>query len=395
MKGIIEVKKLAYDSCVGCKVCETICPVQAIVMKRNQEGFEMPEIIQESCIDCKKCEKVCPALNKKEIESKELIYAARCKDKEILLNSSSGGAFSVLAQKALEVGGVVYGVVFSSDYRTAVYARATTLREIEAMRGSKYVEASITQNLIMQFLEDVTSGKTILFTGTGCQINGLQNLCKIKKHDTKNVIWVDFYVCSGKVSSLLWQSECDRTSEKGKLEQVSFRSKKRGWQNFGILMKINSKICYKDFLLHHWNKFLGSSNAKRKSCLKCKYSQKESNADISIGDFWESAVLPKEWNDNLGVSVVSVNTDKGIGFFDGLKEIEYKQVKISRHNPKEKTVDLIERDKFWKIYHNEGYNKLCEKYAKIGWKDKILFGVIRPILIKTKLLSVIKKRKKC
>lgn len=379
--------------CVGCKACENVCPVQAIVMKRNQEGFEYPEILEERCIKCKKCEMVCPALQKEDKERLEKIYAARCNDKKILLESSSGGVFSILAKNTLQLNGVVYGSVFSKDYRKVMYTRAVNLKDIEPMRGSKYVESFITQELIGQFIQDVNSGKKVLFTGTGCQISGLQNICRSKRINTQNVIWVDFYVCSGKVSSLLWEAECDKISKKGKLQQVNFRSKKRGWQNFSIDLKIDNKHYYKDFLLHPWSKFLGSSYSRRKSCLQCKYSQKDSKADISIGDFWNAKVLPKNWNDNLGVSIVSVNTQNGFKFFEELTGIEYQKVELEREKFSKENESESEREAFWRTYYEEGYMNLCHKYAKIGFKEKVLFGVIRPILIKTNLLSVIKKRK--
>lgn len=379
--------------CVGCKVCENVCPVQAIVMKRNQEGFEYPEILQERCIGCKKCEKVCPALQKEDKESYEKVYAARCSDKQILLESSSGGVFSVLAQNTLRLNGVVYGTVFSKDCRKVMYARAVNLKDIEPMRGSKYVESLITQELIKQFIEDIDSGKKVLFTGTGCQIIGLQNLCKMKRIDIRNVMWVDFYECSGKVSPILWEAEWERISEKGKIQQINFRSKKRGWKNYSVSVKIDSRFYYTDFLLHPWSKLFGSSYSRRKSCLQCKYSQKDSKADLSIGDFWNAKVLPKNWNDNLGVSIVSVNTQNGFKFFEELTGIEYQKVELKRENTSKENENESEREIFWRTYHEEGYRELCRKYAKIGFKEKILFGVIRPVLIKTNLLSVIKKRK--
>ena len=379
--------------CVGCKVCENVCPVQAIVMKRNQEGFEYPEILEERCIKCKKCETVCPALQKEDKKSFKNIYAARCSDKKILLESSSGGVFSILAKNTLQLNGVVYGSVFSQDYRKVMYTRAVTLKDIEPMRGSKYVESFITQEVIEQLMEDITAGRKVLFTGTGCQINGLQNLCREKRINTQNVIWVDFYVCSGKVSSVLWEAECDRIGAKGRLQHVNFRSKKTGWQDFSIDMKIDNKHYYKAFLLHPWSKFLGSSYARRKSCLQCKYSQKDSKADISIGDFWNAKVLPENWDDDLGVSVVSVNTQNGLRFFKELTGLEYQKVELERETASKKNEIESEREAFWRTYCEEGYIDLCHKYAKIGFKEKILFGVIRPILIKTNLLSVIKKRK--
>ena len=48
------------EDCCGCGACLQICPVQAIQMKEDVEGFEYPEISEEKCRRCKFCQKVCP-----------------------------------------------------------------------------------------------------------------------------------------------------------------------------------------------------------------------------------------------------------------------------------------------------------------------------------------------
>ena len=39
-----------------------ICPKNAIVMRRDEEGFLYPRIDEEACIGCGLCEKRCPAV---------------------------------------------------------------------------------------------------------------------------------------------------------------------------------------------------------------------------------------------------------------------------------------------------------------------------------------------
>lgn len=53
------------EYCCGCGSCKNSCPVNAIAMKANFEGFLMPEINKEICINCDKCDKVCPYENTK------------------------------------------------------------------------------------------------------------------------------------------------------------------------------------------------------------------------------------------------------------------------------------------------------------------------------------------
>ncbi|HAT4246484.1 TPA: 4Fe-4S dicluster domain-containing protein [Clostridium perfringens] len=47
------------SECCGCSACFSICPVQAIDMIMDKNGFYYPEITKEQCIKCYKCLKVC------------------------------------------------------------------------------------------------------------------------------------------------------------------------------------------------------------------------------------------------------------------------------------------------------------------------------------------------
>ena len=48
------------EECCGCTACYSICPMNAISMVEDEEGFEYPFIDQEKCICCYKCVGVCP-----------------------------------------------------------------------------------------------------------------------------------------------------------------------------------------------------------------------------------------------------------------------------------------------------------------------------------------------
>lgn len=47
------------DSCCGCGACFNICPVEAIRMEPDAEGFLYPVVDPEKCIRCYRCETVC------------------------------------------------------------------------------------------------------------------------------------------------------------------------------------------------------------------------------------------------------------------------------------------------------------------------------------------------
>lgn len=53
------------ESCCGCSACFSICPVQAIKMTPDREGFLYPNIDSDLCIRCFKCISVCAFKNDK------------------------------------------------------------------------------------------------------------------------------------------------------------------------------------------------------------------------------------------------------------------------------------------------------------------------------------------
>lgn len=385
-----NVNCVEENQCVGCKACEAICPVSAIKMEKSDEGFEYPAILDELCINCGKCVAFCPALQScaQNINPVKKIYAARCLQEEVLLKSSSGGIFGVLSEHCIEQKGVVYGVAFDENY-CVEYVRGETYTDINRMRGSKYVDAFMPEDLIQIFLSDVGGGRQILFSGTSCQIAGMKAVCEERKLKDDNIIWVDFFECSGKVSRLLWEGECQIYKKSGILEAVSFRDKTNGWKAFSMYQCISGKGFHTDFLLSRWSKFLGSAFSRRLPCLNCQYSGGRCGADISIGDFWNRSglriTMPKKWKDNKGLSIVQVNTDKGAALFYDVEDcMDYMEVQHSDNSKKgnKRVIDYEGRKQFWDVFNRHGYEELCNQYANVTWKEKILLGKIRPLLIK-------------
>ena len=48
------------EECCGCTACYSICPMSAISMCEDEEGFDYPTIDEEKCVKCYKCMLVCP-----------------------------------------------------------------------------------------------------------------------------------------------------------------------------------------------------------------------------------------------------------------------------------------------------------------------------------------------
>ena len=190
------------ENCCGCTACANVCPVNAVTMLPDEEGFLYPQVNESLCVDCGLCEKRCPVLNRKENQESWEVkgYIMRYHDPQIVEMSTSGGAFTALAATVLENGGVVYGAGYDQDMRV-VCKRATEYEGIAEMRGSKFVQSDL-KNVFSDIKTNLEKGVVVLFTGTPCQVEGLLAFLGDKP---SNLLCVDF-VCRGVPSPELWQN---------------------------------------------------------------------------------------------------------------------------------------------------------------------------------------------
>jgi coenzyme F420-reducing hydrogenase beta subunit len=185
--------------CCGCNACVQSCPKDCITMQEDNEGFLYPAIDLETCIDCSLCEKVCPEIHQKEVRKPLQVYAAKNRNEEVRLQSSSGGIFTLLAEKIIEEHGVVFGARFDENW-AVIHDYTETIEGLASFRGSKYVQSRIgeTFSQAKQFLK---SGRKVLFSGSPCQIAGLKLFLK---KDYENLLTIDF-VCHGVPSPKVWR----------------------------------------------------------------------------------------------------------------------------------------------------------------------------------------------
>ena len=137
---MIDIKD--KKDCCGCAACVQRCPKQCISLKTDEEGFLYPKVNADLCIDCGLCEKVCPVINQNANREPLHCFAAYNEDEEVRLKSSSGGVFTLLAEKMIEKGGVVFGARFDKDW-SVVHDFAETKDGLAAFRGSKYLQSRI------------------------------------------------------------------------------------------------------------------------------------------------------------------------------------------------------------------------------------------------------------
>lgn len=339
--------------CCGCNACGSICAKNAITFQTDEEGFWYPDVDMDKCVDCGMCEKVCPFIADLTPRIPLVTYAAINPNEYERNNSSSGGIFSLLASHTINAGGVVFGAAFDNEWNVT-HLSVENIKELSKLRGSKYVQSMIGDRFrtVKKYL---VQGKQVLFSGTACQIAGL-NSYLLKKYD--NLTTVDV-VCHGVPSPKIWKQYVKLLQTHSTIKSISFRDKLSGWRGYDFTVSYNDGSIHRES--HNKNLYMQGflhDLFLRPSCYHCKIKCGRCGSDITLGDYWGIERVLPEVDDNKGVSVVMVNTEKGREIINGIssqqKETDYKQAVQGNANIEICAIENKWRAEFWRYYsYNE------------------------------------------
>ena len=325
-----------------------------------------------------------------EIQMSDVVstYVAYSKDIKLRIESSSGGIFSLLAEQVLQQAGIIYGVAMSQDCQYAEYVRINKREDLGKLRGSKYLQARV-GNTYKKVKNDLEAGLSVLFSGTGCQVNGLK---RFLGKEYENLYCVDV-ICHGVPSPKLWREYVQYVESKAeaKLINVNFRCKDDGWSDFGIKrMDSNHKAMYVSKDKDPYMMMFLRDYCLRPSCYACVAKQQKSS-DLTIADFWGiNEVLP-EMNDGKGVSLVIVRTPKGSELFDSIgtdiifKKISYEDGVKANRAEYSSARRPEERNYFFDDMAAMSFEELKDKYAMptpVSLKRKIK-KLMKNMILKT------------
>lgn len=317
--------------CTGCYSCVNKCPKNCISMVDNKEGFWFPKIDHKNCIECNLCEKHCPVLtpvpiNKNEDDIK--VYALKHKDDSIRMNSSSGGAFSAIAEYVLSQDGVVFGAAFDEKFEIK-HICVDNIDELHRLRGSKYVQSRIgdSYSQVRKYLND---NRMILFSGTACQTSGL---IAYLGADNENLITQDL-ICHGVPSPMAWRKYIRLREQlaKSKTKKIFFRDKTYGWHDWHVAFWFKNGTEYKnnqreDMMIMSFLR----GKCSRECCYDCRFKQKARLADFTLADFWGIEHIDPKLNDEKGLSSVYVNSPKAAKIIEAIKDkVELKEMDVDQ-----------------------------------------------------------------
>lgn len=239
-----------------------------------------------------------------------IAFAARNRDNGIRRMSSSGGIFYALASYVInDLGGVVYGCAFDQDLR-AVHIRCETVAEAERCMGSKYSQSDMGDSIRL-VRDDLKSGRTVLFTGTPCQVAAVRATC-----DGGGCLLTADVVCHGVPSPEAFRGWiATLESARGRVVVgYEHRPKNFGWGHFENIIWNDGSVEHRTRWADAWRRYFYDDRSLRPSCYRCPYTKIARDSDITIADFWGIENTPYYLSEDkiYGVSLVLANTSHGL-----------------------------------------------------------------------------------
>jgi coenzyme F420-reducing hydrogenase beta subunit len=367
------------QSCSGCTACKSICPKQAIVMYPDQDGFLYPTVDFDLCKRCGLCQEVCPIETPISDDKPLATYAAVHRDSTVLEMSSSGGAFSAIAETVLSNNGVVFGCTLDEDMK-AVHVAVESVYEIRKLQGSKYVQSDVGLTFL-QVKEYLEQGRQVLYTGTPCQIAGLKAfLCR----DYANLLTVDL-VCHGVASPSFFEGYIEWLGNRlrGRILDFRFRDKsKKGWGCFGsVTYEKGSKILNKVIIprFNYYYYYYLKAALYRDCCYTCKYACDGRQGDLTIGDYWGIDKAHPEVDVSRGVSVLLVNSEKGMRLIGELEkhllliDSSFDKACAANVNLVRASTKTDIRDEVLQVFRENGFKAVAEQYYRANRLDIAIY----------------------
>ncbi len=317
------------EECTGCSACANICPKKCISMKVDNEGFLYPQVDVEVCVACGLCEKICPVIMA-EFESRNsypdayLGYVKNEKDRE---NSAAGGGFYAIAEMFIKkYDGIVFGAVYDIDY-SVYHSYTEDITGLHKMQKSKYVQSDPRESFTeaKKFLKE---GKSVLYSGTPCQIYGLKSF--LKNENTDKLYCIDLS-CHGVPSPKLLKEYLEYQKDKHNSEIIDFRMRDK-WllkgayaQGFGIDFE-SGEHYFESHKKDLFGRCFWGEISSRPSCYECPFKTVWRISDITMGDCWFFDRFVKQENDTLGVTMMLVQSEKGHELLNECSSLVYYDV---------------------------------------------------------------------
>lgn len=303
--------------CVSCGICAGVCPKKCIA-STFEAGSYQPTIDENSCVDCGRCYRVCPgkSADYTKTSAKDIFFgkaikylAAQTKDKEILMQSASGGAVTTLVKNLLR--DKIYDAAFLVDtynHDAEIFSNIyTAADDFTNTPKSRYL--TVNHSRAVRYMLENPDAKLIL-VGSSCFVQGILNVIAQFKLNRGNYFLAGLF-CDKTMHYNVWTYFKNFVDA----EKLFFRTKEQsGWpgnvgleaQGKKIFLPRETRMQMKDFF-----------------CVeRCRYCLDKLNqfADISFGDNYTKTTLPAQIDKAAGTSCLIIRTERGAKVFEKYRD---------------------------------------------------------------------------
>ena len=305
--------------CTGCGICFSLCPNNAISMKKKNDGY-FPRVDSSKCLSskgCMICFNICPghAVNIEKL-SKELFsankadknigryincYTGYSSDYNIRYHSASGGMITQLLVFMLEKGLINGALITHMNNKNPLEPEvviAKTTEEIISGKSSKYCPVSVCTGL----KKIISSDGKYAVVGLPCHIHGFRKAEKLfPKIKDKIKIYLGIYCSSNKSFAATEYLFGKYNIPEDKI--ISFAYRDEGWLG-NMVVKYENRIPVKYEYKEYYPKIRSFFIPYR--CTLC-IDHTAGLADISFGDIY----IPEFWDDTIGTTSIITRSKRG------------------------------------------------------------------------------------
>lgn len=222
----------------------------------------------------------------------------------------------------LENHAVVYGVAYAENFKTAGYVRVDDVKDVNKIRGTKYVETckKIEGVLVYKLIaDDLKNGKTVLFFWLGCDVGAVRNYINKNDIDDEKLYLIDI-LCHGPLPAKVLEAYIEQLENHFESKVIAFEMKKKvtGWTPPYVYAKFENGREYQE-LFSKTDLGIAFYKVARLPCTQCLFKGDNNKGDLCIGDFWGVNAKMGGWNPN-GVSVMLNQTSKGNALLEMLDD---------------------------------------------------------------------------
>ena len=310
--NILNQHKYMSRLCVGCGMCQGICPTSSINFKIS-EGVITVDFDYSRCTQCGVCIRACPALynlyrEKPEVSDVlgriEKIYFGYSTDNSIRYHAASGGVITSLVLYMLEQRIVDKVLVTKMDGFTAEPILTGSRNQVLSAQGSIYFK-TFSLRIFKRILSDLKEGKRICVVGLPCQISALKKMLE----DHQDKLYFLGLICNH--TNEFWYLA--HTVEKylpRNAKPLAIGSRKNGWPGeIKVSFKLHSNLGEIAIpYLKFWGILPMLNISSPLGCLLCP-DHLANSADIVTADAWHPKFAGK---DSSGTSIIIARKPRGL-----------------------------------------------------------------------------------